>query len=231
MWNKILTSISIIAIITTFIFMYLYNNEKQITNNLSITNNRYQNELVFKDSINNILINTNNELESANKTYQTTITNINSQLVKIEQELIDKKLELKNMSIDSIAAYIVLNYLGDVYKVQKINDSTFVAFQEITVRDIANQKEEFKTLFKRSEQLSNKIDSQDTLIKIQAKKISILTNTMDTVLQRYNLLNIDLKESQNKVVDLTNEVDKQKGLKRIGFITSGGLLLILLIVL
>lgn len=229
MFNKILIVITLLSVITAGIFAYLYQSEKHLNIDLSINNTVYQRELVFNDSISKIKDITISELEDAYKISETDNANFKWELERIEKELNKVKNELKNMSLDSIAKYIVDNFLGDVYKIEKINDSTFVAFQEITVRDIANGDIAFKALFKRFEALSHNMDSKDTLIEKQAKTVRILTNTNDTLLVRNKQFIENNNKFQIKVIELTTEVDKQKGQKRIGFLTAGGLLLLLII--
>lgn len=231
MWNKITMALTIASITASVIFGYLNKQQRDLNNRLSVDNFRYRKELAYANSINKVLSNVNAELDSANAVYEKENAKIKWQLKQVQNDLDSILKELKDQPIDSIAEYIVFNYLGTEYKVQQINDSTFVAFQEITVRDIANQHELFKALKRRFKLLSRELDAKDTLMKKQAKKIVILRNTADTLLQKYSKINTDYFECEKTVQDLTTEVDKQKGLKRIGFITSGGILLVLLIVL
>lgn len=231
LWNKIITGVAIVSVVASMSFMYLYNHQKNINEDLRTRNNRYEREVTFVKSINFTLSNINADLVKANSDFIKRDAEITWKLKKIEEKYKAALAQLEGMSIDSVAQYIVDNFLGNTYKVQRINDSTFIAFQEITVRDIANANEAFKAQNERFEQLSIKVGSQDTLIKLQAKNISILTNTADTLLARFNTINTDFSKCEKNVLDLTNEVDKQKGLKRIGFLTSGGLLLVLLILI
>ena len=231
MWNKIISTVAVLAIATASIFGYLYNIEKSKNVELSIENGKYKRNYEFIDSMYAISQNANEELAKDNEAYKKENAELNSKLEKVEEELKNKEEWLSNQPIDTVAKFIVDQLAGDKYKVQKIDDNTFVLFQEITTRDMANTIIQYLAEIERNKLLKGKISARDTLLKKQAKNILILQNTIDSTLSRYNTLNEDYKDSLNKIIDLTTEVDKQKGLKRIGFITSGGLLLTLLIVL
>jgi hypothetical protein len=227
MFKNILIGIFLVA---TAAFAYLYETEKSKNIELSINNTKVERELIYIDSLSVLKDVTIAEQDSANKAYVKEIAEINWSYEKLAEELKAKNVELKNMTLDSIAAFIVRTHLGDTYKIKRINDSTFVVFQEVTVRDIAKQHIEYKTLIKRSELLSREGVAKDTLIKKQAKTICILTHTTDTLLTKYKTVVYDNGRYEAKIIELTTEVDKQKGLKRIGFYTAGGLLLLLIII-
>ena len=229
MKNKLITAIILIQLAVAGVLGYLYNIEKDKNIILGIENNRANRELAFADSISKVLKNTKIELDSLYKDSEKKNAEINYKLELLEDSLTAVLKKLDNQPIDSIAAYIVLNYLGDTYKVQKINDSTFVAFQEITVRDIAKKTEAFKAQNKRIKLLTEKISNKDTLLKKQATKIGILTHTADTLLQRSIIMNEGFSKCEETVKDLTTEVDKQKGQKRIAIYTAGGLLILLIL--
>ena len=133
------------------------------------------------------------------------------------------------MNKDSIGQRMVDIFGGDTYRILEIDDSTFIAYKVITSINVLKQDIAFKALFKRFKLLSIQLDSKDTLMKLQAKNIVILTNTIDTVLARNKILINDKKVHQNRIIELTTEVDKEKGQKRIGFFTAGGLLVLLII--
>lgn len=229
MKNKALFGIFIVLVGMIISLGYLYNQQVSINEDLTIDNSKYKRDIAFKDSINNVIINTNLKLDSVNKVYEIENANIKWSLEQVEEELNDAKNELENMSIEAIAKLIIKNHLGNTYKIKNINDTIFVAFEEITVRDIAEQDIEFEAEKQRSIQYRKDIAIKDTLIKIQKKSISILNNTNNELLNKQTEAIEELKESRIKIVELTNDVNKQKSQKRIAVVVSGVLLGILII--
>ena len=227
MYKNIIIGVLLIA---ATVFAYLYKTKNKEVVDLTIENARQARETAFVDSINYVLKNTNIELDSANKVYIEKNANIKWALEQVEDELNDMKQDLKNMSIESIAALVIKTHLGDVYKIKKINDTTFVAFQEKTVRHIAEQDAEFEAEKQRSVQYRKDIASKDTLIKMQAKAINIFQTANDTLSTRYSAMNTELHESNVQITDLTNEIDVLKGHRRI-LVGIGGVLLTIIILL
>ncbi len=226
MFKNILIGIFLVAAAA---FAYLYETEKSLNEDLNMEQVRYQRDLAFSDSINTVVINANTELTNANRVYQEENANVKWELERLEEKLSEAKVDLQNKTLEEVAQYIIDNFLGDSYKIMKYNGVTFIEFKELTVRDIAERDIEFKALFKRSELLSRDLANKDTLIKKQAKTINIMSNANGTLLVKHMELAESNNTCQNKVIDLTTEVDKQKGLKRIGFYTAGGLALLLII--
>jgi len=216
-------------LLSTTAFAYLYETEHKLVGEL---NDRELISIEAKstvDSLNTILTNANLDYKEAEKGYKKKIDRVNWQKKQIQIKHDELLAGLKGISNDSVAKYIVDNYLGDKYKIIKIEDEVFTALQPETTRDIVKRDLEFKAQSELFNEQIREIGAKDTLIKMQALTISIQTTTNEELMIESFKQIEDLAACRQENAVLETEVDKQKTLKWYGFGAAGVFLLALIL--
>lgn len=213
----------------------LYENTKYKLENSDIDLDKYKVALHKADSsVTKITEDRNNAyyiLDSLIYEYRIKLTNSNKKAESMEAKYNDLINNLTGVSNDSIAKYIVENFAGSTYKLQKINDTLFIAFEDTTARDIVLHHLECEKQSELLKLAKNDISSKDSIIKLQSKKIAVADTSYDNLKTKYLELSNEMEECSNVIVELDGELDRQRKFKLVGFITSGGLFVLLLIAL
>ncbi len=219
-----------IFLVGTAVFAYLYETEKKKVEKLTTTTIKQDRAIAFVDSINTVVINANTELADANEQYAVDMAEINWAKEQIEEALNDLVNDLNNVSVDSLADYLICNFKGNHYKLVVIDEETYTALQTVTTRDIVEQDLAYKAQKKLFKQLSREMDAKDTLIKKQAKTILITTTAnVDLIAKNLEVL-ADRAKIELKVVSLEGSLDRQKKIT-IGSVTLNGALILAIIFL
>lgn len=204
-------------LVSTTAFVYLYETEHRLVGELE---NRELISISAKntvDSLNSVLTTANIKYEKAELIYRERIATVNWQKEQIQDKHDELLAGLKGISNDSVAKYIIDNYLGDKYKIIKIDNEVYTALQPETTRDIVKQDLAFKVQKELFKQQMEEIEVRDTLIKIQAKTIAITTTTNKELIEESFKFIDDIKACKQRNAVLETEVDKQKTLKWYGF--------------
>lgn len=216
-------------LISTTAFAYLYNTEHELVGEL---NDRELINIEAKstvDSLNSVLTEANFNYEVAQAEYITAIGIVKWQKKQIQLKHDELLRGLKGISNDSVAKYIVDNYLGDKYKIIKIQDELYTALEPITARDIVKRDIAFKAHKELFKAQTNEIEVRDTLIRQQAITISITTTTNTELIKEAmkSIEKLSACRAENAV--LATDLDKQTTLKWYGFGTAGVFLLFLIL--
>lgn len=135
------------------------------------------------------------------------------------------KQEVDSLPIDSLAQYIINHYAGDNYELLDVgfvkgDSSIYIAFQEITTRDIVDKHIDYR---EQKEVIAN----QENQIQILEKLNGIKDNEIVTLKDRNGNLELQvekLNDVKNMYKDLASEYKdeavRQKGLKTIGYVVA-----------
>lgn len=141
--------------------------------------------------------------------------------VEDKQEINKKYKQLKQglegLSLDSLAEYIVKHYAGESYKIQRLNDSLFVAFQDTTVEDIVSKHIDYREAKEVVENQDKQISHLDSLQKAKSSEVLYLESMNDSLHNKIYTLKSMKDVLQANLSDCNDEVDKQKMLRNIGF--------------
>ncbi len=146
------------------------------------------------------------------------------------------KAEVDSMPIDSIAQYIVDHYAGDNYELLDVgfvggDSSIYIAFQDITAKDIVDTHIDYRERGEIIDNQQNQIQHLKSINRLREDEIATLTRRNDNL----ELQVEKISEVKNMYRDLASEyeeeITKQKNRKLVGYgvaIAEGIAILILL---
>jgi len=151
---------------------------------------KYNNEVEKVNNLKDTIV----KLDSAYKQKQYKIDSLNDSIdilssnideLEHERNIIYSKYNslregLDSVSIDSLAKYIISNFKGNNFKINKFEDKgILIAFSDTTVRDIVSKDLDRKELKEENESLNNTINRQSSLISLQYRSIGLCNDQKD----------------------------------------------------
>lgn len=141
---------------------------------------------------------------------------------EIEKKYDSLKSGVDNLPVESLAEYIIDHYAGDNYELLGIDfveddSSVYIAFQDVTVRDIATTHIDYR----RQEEVIDNMEGQiNQLAKIkdtQAEKIGNLEDINDNLELQIDRLKESNEHYKEMFIEYEQEAIRQRRLKVLGF--------------
>lgn len=146
------------------------------------------------------------------------------------------KAEVDSMSIDSLAQYIVDHYAGDNYELLDVgfvegDSSIYVAFQDITAKDIVDTHIDYRERGEIIDNQGNQIEYLKNIKGIREDEIATLTKRNDNLELQVEKINRVKNMYRDLASEYEEEAIKQRNRKLVGYgvaIAEGIAILILL---
>lgn len=139
----------------------------------------------------------------------------------IENAYDDIQKDIDSLSLDSLAKYIIDNYAGKHYKIEKVSDTVYMAFEDTTIRDVAKTHVDYE---KRGEIIDNKDNQIEFLDSLQSKlskelliteginhSLTVKVDTLESINTNYSEL---LDETQKEAI-------RERKLKIVSYVVNG----------
>jgi len=141
--------------------------------------------------------------------------------IQIENKYDSLKTGVDSLSLDSLAKYIVTNYVGTGYKIERISDTIYIAFQDTTVRDIVKKHVDYKKRGEVIDNLDNQVEFLDSVNSKLSKELMITESINDSLEYKIDTLeaiNVNYKDLYEQYQD---EATRQEKYKIVSYIVNG----------
>ena len=147
--------------------------------------------------------------------------NERNERIQIENKYDSLKTGVDSLSLDSLAKYIVNNYAGTGYKIERISDTIYIAFKDTTVRDIVKKHVDYKKRGEVIDNLDNQVEFLDSVNSKLSKELMITESINDSLEYKIDTLeaiNVNYKDLYKQYQD---EATKQEKYKIVSYIVNG----------